>query len=79
MADLEKATPTTSHSPASDEPVGDIVLPNSWKYKSPKFGGKKIPWFASPEAQITLVAFVCFMCPGEYSDICPHLFIKLTL
>lgn len=70
MADPEKATPDTAHSPASEE-SGEVVLPNSWKYKSPRFGGKKIPWFASPEAQITLVALVCFMCPGQHCQIHP--------
>lgn len=69
MADLEKATPDTTHSPAGEEHVGQVALPSGWKYKSPKFGSKKIPWFASPEAQITLVALVCFMCPGGYSPL----------
>ena len=69
MADVEKGSPDARHSPADVDHNGDIVLPENWKYKSPKLGSKKIPWFASPEAQITLVALVCFMCPGEHSKL----------
>lgn len=79
MADVEKANPDAHHSPAAEDYSTGPVLPTGWRYKSPKIAGKKIPWFASPEAQITLVAFVCFMCPGEYSNIkCCHN-VKLTI
>lgn len=67
MADREKGSPETESSHAIDH-NGDVALPAGWKYKRPPFGGSKIPWFASPQAQITLVALVCFMCPGKYSD-----------
>ena len=58
---------TPAHEVASPtpEPVTENVLPASWKYKSPKVAGIKLPWYASPEAQLILVAFVCFLCPGK--------------
>ncbi|KAL1301869.1 hypothetical protein AAFC00_006051 [Neodothiora populina] len=56
---------TTSHS------VGDgqteTVHPTGWKYKQPKIGPLKLPWYASPMSQLVLVAFVCFLCPGMFN------------
>lgn len=43
----------------------DINVRTEWKYKSLKFGPIIIPWYASPEAQLILVSFVCFLCPGK--------------
>lgn len=42
-----------------------IEMPSGWKYKSLKFGPITLPWYASPEAQLVLVSFVCFLCPGK--------------
>jgi hypothetical protein len=39
-------------------------VPTGWKYKSLKFGPITLPCYASPEAQLILVSFVCFLCPG---------------
>jgi len=66
MADREKATPdthTTSAPEAAVDSNGQVILPQGWLYKRP-FGSGKLPWYASPQTQITLVALVCFMCPG---------------
>ena len=40
-----------------------------WKYKKYSFGFIKIPCYASPPFQLTLVAFVCFMCPGMFNAV----------
>jgi hypothetical protein len=57
---------TPDHS-TMNEPTGVLELPNSWKYRSFKIFGKKIPWYASPPTQLVLVSFVCFMCPGMFN------------
>ena len=38
-------------------------------YKPIKLGPLTLPWFASPPAQLTFVAFVCFLCPGMYNAV----------
>ncbi|KAI2625522.1 MFS general substrate transporter [Xylaria nigripes] len=40
--------------------------PAGWMYKGFKFGGNEI-WYASPKAQLLMVSFVCFLCPGLYN------------
>jgi MFS family permease len=39
----------------------------AWMYKPIRFAGLKLPYFASPEMQLVLVSFVCFLCPGMYN------------
>ncbi|KAM5469101.1 hypothetical protein MauCBS54593_004453 [Microsporum audouinii] len=41
----------------------------AWMYKSPKIGHFRIPWFASPTAQLILVSLVCFLCPGMFNAV----------
>jgi MFS family permease len=38
-----------------------------WMYKPLKLGPLAMPWFASPETQLILVSFVCFLCPGMFN------------
>ena len=65
MADNEKsAAAHDAHTSEQSVQGNEVVLPNSWKYRSAKVGPVKIPWYCSPESQITIVAFVCFLCPG---------------
>ena len=45
----------------------EIVRPRSWKYRSFKIFGRRIPWYASPSVQLVIVAFVCFLCPGMFN------------
>lgn len=40
-----------------------------WMYKSPKLGRWTLPWYASPETQLYLVSFVCFLCPGMFNAV----------
>lgn len=68
MSDDEKVAPSQDvHTPeVSNHNAQELVLPPGRLYRSPgRLFGHQIPWYASPEAQITLVAFVCFLCPGK--------------
>ncbi|KAH2876935.1 hypothetical protein KXW22_003799 [Aspergillus fumigatus] len=40
-----------------------------WMYKPLKIGPLTLPWFASPEVQLVLVSFVCFLCPGMFNAV----------
>jgi hypothetical protein len=62
---LSHEVTTPEHSVA--EPTGTLELPNSWKYKRVSLFGFKFPWYASPPAQLFIVSFVCFMCPGMFN------------
>jgi len=42
-------------------------LPKNWRYKQIKLGSLNLPWYASPKAQLFMVAMVCFMCPGMFN------------
>lgn len=58
----DQIAPTVQESGYSDRPAG-------WRYKTYSFGSIKIPCYASPPFQLTLVAFVCFMCPGMFNAV----------
>lgn len=67
MADAEKiATEHTDvESPEESAHEGQIgEIPKGWRYKQLKIGPLKLPWYASPQVQLIMVAFVCFLCPG---------------
>lgn len=40
-----------------------------WMYKPIKIGPWTLPWFASPETQLIIVSFVCFLCPGMFNAV----------
>ena len=48
----------------SNEP-NEAGMPSGWKYRSLRVGPFKLPCYASPESQLILVSFVCFLCPGK--------------
>lgn len=50
------------------EHVGEI--PAGWRYKQLKIGPLKLPWYASPQVQLVMVALVCFLCPGMHCLAC---------
>ncbi|KAK5170754.1 hypothetical protein LTR04_004078 [Oleoguttula sp. CCFEE 6159] len=52
---------------SGEETPAVITRPTGWKYKDFKIGPVYIPWYASPPAQLVLVAFVCFLCPGMFN------------
>ena len=55
-----------SQTPSAIE-TGVHTTPTSWKYRTFKLGPWTIPFYASPEIQLLIVAFVCFMCPGMFN------------
>lgn len=57
------------HGPRDTEAVGGNARPVGWMYKSRKIGPLTLPWYASPTAQIAIVGFICFLCPGMFNAI----------
>lgn len=55
------------------QPTGEHVVPSvkgkPWMYKPLKLGPWTFPWYASPETQLFMVSFVCFLCPGMYNAV----------
>ena len=71
MAELdnEKAAPPENVTSPAHSMEGETVdIPSGWMYKSPKVLGVRLPWYASPQSQLLLVAFVCFLCPGKCKE-----------
>lgn len=62
-ADVEPARDHDAEMIMGDTPQ----LPNNWKYRHFRVLGVNIPWYASPQIQLVMVAFVCFMCPGMFN------------
>lgn len=52
--------------PAHHE-AATLELPKSWKYRQLSIGSYKFPYYASPQVQLVIVAFVCFLCPGMFN------------
>jgi hypothetical protein len=69
IMDAEKVAPAQNvQSPAESEHEQlTTERPTGWKYRERKIGPLTIPWYASPEIQLLMVAFVCFLCPGKWS------------
>jgi hypothetical protein len=66
MAEASKGLKTTNtQSLAHSVETRDVEAPTGWKYKSLKLGPITLPWYASPDSQLILVSFVCFLCPGK--------------
>jgi hypothetical protein len=58
--------PSPTPTPAPSE--GSLDVPVSWMYRHYfMFFGWVMPYFASPEIQITIVSLVCFCCPGMFN------------
>lgn len=72
VADALPEKSTTEHhveSPGASTHEGQTgEIPKGWKYKQVKIGPITLPWFASPQVQLVMVAFVCFLCPGEFES-----------
>jgi hypothetical protein len=52
-------SPSTSITPQS--------TPYGWKHHKPQIGKWTLPCYASPFAQLIIVSFVCFLCPGMFN------------
>ena len=61
------ASAPEGHFDDSFEETGDVVVPDTWKYRARKIGPVTIPWYASPKVQLGMVALVCFLCPGMFN------------
>lgn len=63
-----RAPEVDSQTPSMEQVHGDAAgsPPTGWMYKSRKIGGLTLPYYASPKAQLLLVSFVCFLCPGKH-------------
>jgi hypothetical protein len=59
------STSKSTQFPATSVEHREVEIPGGWKYKSLKLGPITLPWYASPESQLILVSFVCFLCPGK--------------
>jgi hypothetical protein len=64
MPKRDLATPNMQWTTPSVE-RSEPEMPKGWKYRSFKFGPLTLPYYASPESQLILVSFVCFLCPGK--------------
>jgi MFS family permease len=64
--ELHPVSPNVSRTPSAQE--ADIVLPpNNWRYRTLKVGPYTLPFYASPQIQLVIVSFVCFLCPGMFN------------
>lgn len=59
--------PQVHQYPFYGEQGGQVERPVAWKYRTYRIGPLTIPCYASPPFQLTLVAFVCFLCPGMFN------------
>lgn len=80
MAEAEKTAPE-HHVQAPEDTVheGHVgEIPAGWRYKQLKIGPLKLPWYASPQVQLVMVALVCFLCPGMLLSamflVCHHMY-----
>lgn len=66
---VQAAGHAASEADASPYTTGGNPLPRpaGWKYKGFKLPGCNEIWYASPKAQLLMVSFVCFLCPGLYN------------
>ena len=72
----QTTSPSSSSKPVQtdgDSGTGEeqnhVERPKGWKYQAHRFGPFSIPCYASPPFQLTLVAFVCFLCPGMFNAV----------
>ncbi|KAJ6025507.1 hypothetical protein N7444_013186 [Penicillium canescens] len=60
----------SARAPDPESGVDQAVLGPAWMYKPIfKLGKWEAPYFASPEFQLYLVSFVCFLCPGMFNAV----------
>lgn len=65
---VQDSTPAGRHDGSLDGPAEPMVVdrPAGWMYKGFRIFGKEY-WYASPQVQLIMVSFVCFMCPGMFN------------
>ncbi|GAB7364591.1 hypothetical protein MBLNU230_g5397t1 [Neophaeotheca triangularis] len=60
------------HSPSEslgEQAESGNARPAGWRYRDIKLGPLTIPYYASPQMQLLLVAMVCFLCPGMFNAV----------
>lgn len=60
--------------PAADEEsvrrgLDDGLTGPAWMYRRPRIGPLELPYYASPMAQLLILSFVCFLCPGMFNAV----------
>ena len=64
MAEPKTEKNTAGHHTSTDPEIAGVTpRPSGWMYK--KLG--PLGWYASPAFQLTMVGFVCFLCPGMFN------------
>ncbi|KAL2869940.1 unc-93 family MFS transporter [Aspergillus lucknowensis] len=63
------ANETEKAASSTEGPQDGAVNGKPWMYKTRKIGPWTLPHFASPQVQLLLVSFVCFLCPGMYNSV----------
>jgi MFS family permease len=73
ITSTKQPAPEDLAQPEQQQPTGEHVVPSvqgkPWMYKPLKLGPWTFPWYASPETQLLMVSFVCFLCPGMYNAV----------
>lgn len=69
VATSEKNAPEVNGGTHLTAPGYTAPRPGGWMYKQIKLGPLNLGWYASPSFQLTMVAFVCFLCPGMFNAI----------
>ncbi|CAN9118471.1 unnamed protein product [Alternaria alternata] len=69
MAGPNQSTWANTRVPVRDDDQGSFERRRGWKYRSLGIGPVKLPYYASPESQLILVSFVCFLCPGMFNAV----------
>ena len=67
MSDLKTHEVYDNEVRHENEPLPEVQLPPGLKYKPWRLGPIRIPYYASPKAQLLLVSFTCFLCPGMFN------------
>lgn len=70
-SDVEKTTaanerPASDTHSAEEAGIAASARSRSWKYREFSILGYRV-WYASPPAQLLIVSFVCFLCPGMFN------------
>ena len=65
--DLESSPLSSVDKRQENQPLPGVHLPRTIGYKSWNLGLFRIPYYYSPKAQLIIVAFVCFLCPGMFN------------
>ncbi|KHN94892.1 DUF895 domain membrane protein [Metarhizium album ARSEF 1941] len=61
------AIEAADHGDAAAHQDAPVNLPAGWRYRQRRIFGVAIPWYASPQTQLIMVSFVCFLCPGMFN------------